>query len=221
MKAMDKSIKGYSAPEGSTAISGVRRLLRDGTHAEHVRLNQHGLLRGITRPGYPLSMYQRVLAAYYHFYGAIEAAIDRSLDEQGVAFSYEPRRKLQWIKDDLSYFEINPEEEVHQPNSPIALPDSFNTGQLVGVLYTIEGSSLGGQVISQHLETHMGLTPEKGARFFYGYGGRIPEFWRQFQEFMDDTLTREEMKNDATNTAKSTFVMMESILDDYLDRHAN
>lgn len=221
MKILDISTKGHLAPKGMASVSGVRCMLRDGTHAEHVRLNQHGLLRGITRSGYPLSMYQLVLAAYFHFYGAVETAIDRSLSEQGLAFSYEPRRKLQWISEDLSFFGINPDDEAYRPNLPISVPGSFNVGELVGVLYTIEGSSLGGQVIARHLETYMGLTPEKGARFFYGYGQRIPALWDQFQVFMDETLVHDEMQNAAINSAKSTFVMMESILDDYLKRHAN
>ena len=62
-----------------TDLSAVRRLLRDGTHAEHVRLNQHPLLAGITRPDYALTTYQLVLTAYFHFYRALEAAIDQAL----------------------------------------------------------------------------------------------------------------------------------------------
>ena len=186
----------------NSAISPARRLLREETHAEHVRLNQHPLLRGITKPDYPMSMYRLVLVAYYHFYGAIENAIDHSLSAQSVAF-----------------FGIDPEDAALLPRTVLATLNIMNIGQLVGLLYTIEGSSLGGQVISRHLEMHHGLTPANGARFFYGYGERIPEFWKDFEVFMDASLTDDQARSSAKEMAKMTFAMMESTLDDYLAKH--
>lgn len=204
--------------DNRTAISAARTFLRDETHAEHVRLNQHPLLCGITRPDYPIAMYRLVLVAYYHFYCTVEEAIDRSLDVLEVSFSYEPRRKLQWIRDDLEKFGIDPDDPRFLSVSSLAPLEVMNLGQLVGLLYTIEGSSLGGTVISRHLATHHGLTPANGARFFFGYGDQIPEFWREFEVFMDATLIHDEAKSWAKDYAKKTFAMMEKTLDDY---HAN
>ncbi|MBU1602234.1 MAG: biliverdin-producing heme oxygenase [Gammaproteobacteria bacterium] len=205
----------------NSVASVVRQLLRDETHAEHVRLNQHPLLRGITRSDYSMAMYRLVLVAYHHFYRVVESAIDRSLSSLTISFSYEPRRKLQWIAEDLEKLGIDPQDSHFFTASPLASLPVLNVGQLVGLLYTVEGSSLGGQVISRHLATHHGLTPANGARFFYGYGERIPEFWREFERFMDTTLIDDEAISCATDSAKKTFAMMESILDGCHAQQAN
>lgn len=221
MSARSSAMESAIQSTDKATISATRLFLREGTHAEHVRLNQHPLLRGITRPDYPMSMYKLVLVAYFHFYGAVEDAIDRTLDSLEVSFSYAPRRKLQWIRDDLEKLGIDPEDARFLPATPLIPLAVMNLGQLVGVLYTIEGSSLGGQVISRHLATHLGLMPANGARFFFGYGEQIPEFWREFEMFIDATLTNDEAKNGARDYARKTFALMERILDDYHAKQPN
>lgn len=200
------------------SASTIRSRLRDGTHAEHVRLNQHPLLKGITRPGYTLSMYRRVLVAYYHFYGALEVAIERSDYWVADAFSYEPRRKLGWIVQDLVALGVDPDEPGWLPSSPIFPPLAGGLAPLVGVLYTIEGSTLGGQVISRHIGTHLGLAAANGGRFFFGYGPETPNYWAEFEAFMEASLASSEQFAQALGAARDTFMLMEKILDDYATR---
>lgn len=207
---LDRPVLNNQAP-----ISAVRQFLRDSTHGEHVRLNQHPMLAGITRPDYSLDRYQLVLVAYYHFYKIIEGAISQFLATRMLPFSYDRRRKLQWIEDDLMQFGIDPEAPAFLPRSPSTAVELRDIGQLVGVLYTIEGSSLGGQVISRHLEAHLGLTATQGARFFHGYGPDIASYWQQTEAFIDATLTHDEIRDSAMSSAKTTFSLMESLLDDY------
>lgn len=201
-----------------TGITEARQFLRDSTHDEHVRLNQHPLLRGITRPGYPIGAYRLVLAAYYHFYRVIEAAIDEALGRHDIPFSYEPRRKLQWIKADLLSLGVDPEEPPFRPSAAVHAITLTDLGHLLGTLYTIEGSSLGGQLISRHLTVNLGLTPDQGGRFFHGYGEHIASYWKQFEDLMDTCLTQRDTRTSAGNAARSTFALMEALLDDYAVR---
>lgn len=196
-------------------IAAGRKLLRDATHAEHVRLNQHPLLADITRPSYSLDMYRQVLAAYFHFYRALENEIDLSLTRLSMSFDYGARRKLQWLEQDLHHFGIDPESTGYRPVRPLTGIVIPNEGALVGTLYTIEGSSLGGQVISRHLAANLGLTPERGARFFYGYGDDILPYWTSFETYMESALTREEHREPAQEAARRTFALMEHVLDEY------
>lgn len=203
----------------STVFPDARKLLRDATHAEHVRLNQHPMLTGITRPNYPLATYQQVLTAYWHLYRELEAAIDQALQARVSSFSYDLRRKLPWLASDLSYFGLDPDATHHRPASAVARMALLDEGKLLGALYTIEGSSLGGLVISRHLAAHLGITPARGGRFFHGYGDETMHFWSQFEAFMNAALTNEGARNSAVHAAKSTFSMMGSMLDDYLARN--
>lgn len=209
---MTLSVAGGLANE---PLSAARDSLRRATHAAHARLNQHSLLTGITRPGYSLDDYRRVLVAYFHFYRAIEASIDEALSRIGLAFDYQARRKLPWLVADLAHFGIDPEAPSVSPAWPPRGPENLDVGGLFGVLYTIEGSSLGGRVIYRHLSAHLGLTADAGARFFFGYGEVVDVLWQQFNAEMERQLADPGVRLRAGVAAGETFALMERVLDDY------
>ncbi|WP_158218828.1 biliverdin-producing heme oxygenase [Roseateles aquatilis] len=51
-----------------------------------------------------------------------------------------------------------------------------------GSLYVIEGSALGGQVLTPRLVAAHGLTPDHGASYFHGFGDRTGAMWREFRQ---------------------------------------
>lgn len=196
--------------------SPARQFLRDATHPAHIRLNRHPLLAGITKPDYPLASYHRVLQTYFGFYASVEDAITRYLAEtpvfvnsDGDRFDYASRMKTPWLRQDLLQANIDPETITVRPGEfKITTPL-----QLVGVLYTIEGSSLGGEVISERISRNLGLTSAAGGRFFYGYGEHILALWHEFESFMDFSLSSPDQMNVAAFAAVQTFCDMEQMLD--------
>ncbi len=64
--------------------------------------------------------------------------------------------------EDLSFLHETP----LQLNPTMNLPVINSLGRLVGALYVLDGSTLGGQLISRQLNQHLGLTLNTGARFF-------------------------------------------------------
>lgn len=205
-------------PAAEAGISPVRQLLRDGTHAAHVRLNQHPLLHGLVKPGYPLNRYLLLLVAYYHFYKAVEARIDQFSGAAALAFSYEDRRKLPWLETDLRHFGIDPAFASNLPGARLAVREVLSVGEMLGLLYTIEGSTLGGQVIAKHLDQHLGLRADNGARFFSGYADDTRCRWRELEVFMEATLVDERTQTQAIERARETFLLIETVLDGYLAR---
>lgn len=199
-------------------LSDIRRQLRDATHAEHVRLNRHPLLAGLTRPGYSLATYQLVLRAYHLFYQRLEAAIDQALAAGLCAFAYAPRRKLPWLVADLQHFGLDPAVDRMAAGILPSWPAFTDAGQVFGALYTIEGSSLGGMVIARHLSDNLGLGPVSGARFFTGYGAQIMPLWQAFETCLSAELADDRARHSALGAAKTTFALMESVLDEYLTR---
>lgn len=201
-----------SAPHPS---GNCRSLLRDATHAAHVRLNHHRLLAGMLRPGYERASYARVLVAYFHFYRTLEAAIERYLDQVKLGFDYGTRRKTAWLASDLRVLGIDPDAPDWLPPQAPAGVAILSAPQLVGALYTIEGSTLGGQLIARHLALNLGLTPASGARFFHGYGARTPARWTHFLSFMETQCEGDAERAQAARSAGATFAAMEGLLDDY------
>ncbi len=47
-------------------------------------------------------------------------------------------------------------------------------------MYVVEGSTLGGQVLSRHFADRLGVSPDRGGGFFHGYGEATGRMWMAF-----------------------------------------
>ncbi|WP_294821067.1 biliverdin-producing heme oxygenase [uncultured Flavobacterium sp.] len=56
----------------------------------------------------------------------------------------------------------------------------ISEGFALGIMYVVEGSSLGGRVILKNITTALGFDAENGAGYFAGYGGQTGSTWRLF-----------------------------------------
>ncbi|MFP9098340.1 biliverdin-producing heme oxygenase [Flavobacterium sp. RHBU_24] len=56
----------------------------------------------------------------------------------------------------------------------------FSPAFALGILYVIEGSSLGGRVILKNITAVLGHNSEKGATYFTGYGNQTGSHWKSF-----------------------------------------
>lgn len=198
--------------------SPVHRSLREATHELHVRLNRHGLLAGLTKPGYPPAFYGKVLTAYYHCYQAFEQAIDEYIEAHRPRFDYQGRHKFPWLMKDVAALRMSPDSTLCLPLNPVGPPVIASTGHYVGLLYALEGATQGGQVISRHLGSHLGLTPETGMAFFYGYGPEGDARWAEFLAFAEGIGAMPAEVTQAQAMARETFLTIETALDDYASR---
>ena len=129
------------------------------------------------------------------------------------------RSKLSWLKEDLLYFIEDPYSETNLPAKPIEFPEILNTGQLIGLLYTIEGSTLGGQMISKNLSQIHNLTATQGARYFNGYGNNTVIFWDEFCKFVESIQHHDEQCQLAAAFTIITFKLFDRVLTDYYRTH--
>ena len=173
----------------------VQARLRTATHSCHVRINQHPMLVGLTDHEFPLSTYLTILLAYFHLFERIETQITQFEKNNSLPFKYSARS--------------------NRPTRPIDIPLIENIGQFIGMLYPIEGSALGGQVISQHLQKNHDLTQNYGAKFFNGYAENTAIKWNEFCRFTDVIKKNEHECNNAEVTAALLFSKFEDVLNDY------
>ena len=203
-----------------TLPDSLHQLLRARTQVAHEHLNQHPLLVGLTQPDYPLRSYWLVLSALYHFYRAFEALIESASDRLKSGFDYAPRRKHGWLHQDLvDSFHIDPDDAFWRPRRkflPIRIEDQ---AELVGALYSIEGASLGGQVISRHIQAgRLGVSAEHGGRFFHGYGEQTTPRWNEYLQFAEASCPDAAQREKASHAALAVFAEIEAALDDYSAR---
>ncbi len=187
--------------------------LKQATHTHHVLLNRHFLLAGLTQADYPLENYPRLLTAYFYIYQGLEQQINNFLDRQTGEFDYAARNKLPWLISDLDYLGVPVPPPRSSLFASLNFPAITNTDQLIGVLYTIEGSTLGGQVISRSLMKNFGLTFAQGARFFNGYGEQTLFMWQNFLNYVATASENKSQYTQAKQAAVQTFQLFKQVLD--------
>ena len=79
-----------------------------------------------------------------------------------------------------------------------ALPDVSTTARALGALYVLEGSTLGGRVVTAHVRRVLG--PDAGTRWFTAYGDEAPARWASFRRAASEGHDVDELVGAATAT---------------------
>lgn len=190
------------------ATSGVLHRLKAATRAEHDAIE---VALDLMAPGLSLTDYQRRLRRYYGFYAAIEPLIGASANWQHWNLDASARAKTAWLDADLECLGGRNElATVAASALPLcsALPPLDTAAAAFGCLYVLEGATLGGRVISRHIERQLGLNATRGARFFHGYGEQTGTMWKEFRTALSafaDTPPREDQ---VVTSAIATFTAL-------------
>ncbi len=123
-----------------------------------------------------LGSYGALLQRFYGFYAPFEDRL-KANDWSLPGIDLTPRFKCPWLAQDLESLGLGSADNVPFCKD---LPDLSTASSIWGSMYVLEGSTLGGQIISRIIEKNLGITSEAGARFFHGYGARTGEMWTEF-----------------------------------------
>src|SRR3954447_20368980 len=118
----------------------------------------------LTQTASTIANYRRLLERFYGFYQPFEPAAIDALPSKLHSF-FEPRRKVPKLVKDLQFLGSRPEDVEICSRVP-----ALNGVEVLGGFYVMEGATLGGQLISRHLEQALGLKDGKGYAFFSSYG---------------------------------------------------
>ncbi|ESQ87797.1 hypothetical protein ABAC460_18190 [Asticcacaulis sp. AC460] len=146
-------------------------VLRHDTRNQHEALHSHPLLKGLSDDSLTMDGFSRILLAFEAYYRHGEAAFASAPAPQTANAPV-----LSWLADDFREHDLT--SWAHRIT--FRHPPLDTLSKRVGYLYTKQGSTLGGHVISRHLERHLGLKPHTGQWFFAGYGQENGVRWREF-----------------------------------------
>jgi heme oxygenase len=122
-----------------------------------------------------------VLQSFDAFLAAWEPTVAAALPAPWHAW-LAARSRRPFLRQDLAALGIAPADA---PARVPALPDAAAAW---GSVYVMEGSALGGQVVTRSL-AEAGLHPHRGAAYFHGWGGETPAMWRDFRATLERQLT--------------------------------
>ncbi|MBK4998691.1 biliverdin-producing heme oxygenase [Pseudomonas sp. S31] len=171
--------------------------LRAGTRACHTALEER---LPFFREGFDVAGYRRLLSAYYGFHAPLELTL---AGYQGVE-----RAKAPALVRDLLALGLSAADIDALPLCQ-ALPAVEDEARALGVMYVLEGSTLGGQVLKRAMAERLGLAPDRGLGFLDVYGAASGSYWRAFLERLADAACTQAAQAATVQAAIDTFVCFE------------
>lgn len=170
--------------------------LKENTRQFHDDVEAKFQSQKIFDKSYSLNDYRQILWFNYLFHLNFEnKAFEAISDETAKELNLEARRKIHLLEIDLKNLDMETAE-----------PEDFavrSEAEALGILYVMEGSSLGGNVIKKQLSQN----PEFGStvfHFFGCYGEKTGEFWKNFKETLDNKFS-ENQYGEVLNGAKKAY----------------
>jgi len=153
--------------------------LRQDTHASHLALESRiNLMDRVLTAG----DYRKLLEAFYGLFSPIEARIGHHQSELAAWVpDIDNRMRTTALTRDLHVLGNTSPQDL--PIAPV--PECASLADQMGCLYVLEGSTLGGQVISRQIHETLGLTRGHGCEFFYGHGAATGDMWQRFRKAIE------------------------------------
>ncbi len=144
--------------------------------------------------------YVKLLQLFYSYFGGLETLIDQHIGQPELN-DYAERRKTQALADDIKALGGKPMPKADGEN----LPEINNALQAFAALYVIEGSTLGGKIISKMMAQQLGVNDGKGLSFFNGYGEDTDNKWEYLKNALNKLTKSSDKDKLVTDSANETF----------------
>ena len=139
----------------------ILKHLKEATHSRHAALESR---LPLIDAHLPRQAYREFVHLFFGYYEPLEEKLMAHTCWESIDFDYTERRKTPRLAQDL--IALGDSAEAMQNLARCQnLPVLCNPGQVLGYLYVMEGATLGGQIISRHLSSNLGLSATSGASF--------------------------------------------------------
>ena len=179
------------------ALTRLRAAMRP--HHEHIET-----IVDLMQPGLTTGTYRRFLERSYGFVSACE----RSLDHNNAPPKLElPKRlKTPLLIADLEALGLSRDQIATLPE-PAHLPPITRWPDALGYCYVLEGSTLGGQVLSRHVSATLSM-PSAALNFLRSYEREVGPMWKAMLGVLEAELAEDGAEEPITESARSTFDLL-------------
>lgn len=130
-------------------------------------------------------LYLKKLILFYGYYAALEPVLMTfNEDFNHIGIELTKRLKIKLLKSDLKFFGFV-DDSINDLQVCQRVPLPQNIFEAMGVLYVLEGSTLGGQIISKQLVKANIINSGDGGNFFKSYGSDTLAMWNQYKETLN------------------------------------
>lgn len=161
-----------------TLQSNFLERLKSDTASAHKNLEALPLSTAIVSENLTLNDYAKYLKVMHAIMNDAESKLFPIV--QSVIPDIDNRKKAHHIKHDLQQIGHIPSDYTSVFSKSYSLPFAL------GIVYVLEGSTLGGRFIIQNIQKTLHLSPSNGAQYFYGYGQHTGSMWKAFLSNLSD-----------------------------------
>lgn len=182
--------------------------LKTQTRAQHDQIERSPLMARLFAPAYGPAEHRELLLAKLGYYRPLEAALHPFAS---VIPQFPARLKVPALEQDCRELGV---AQAALDAVPLctALPRINCDAQALGVMYVLEGSTLGGLVIVRQLRSVLS-EPELKHHFYGGYGQNTMAFWSLFRNaLMHFAQAQPAQWNQVIASAQTTFLTLDQWL---------
>ena len=193
--------------------------LKEDTRQAHERLDHLPYHKALFSQELSLSRYAQQLVCWHEFVFALELTLEdsRCVALRGLNALRTP--KSPWLAADLEALRRRL-GRLPSPTSSarmyaryldtLVIEESF---ELLGHLYVMEGSALGGMVLKKQLAAQLPeLDDEQGLRFYSGHGRATMPIWGEFKAAVDALELSQRQQDQVIQEANRAFAFVEDII---------
>lgn len=151
-----------------------------------------------------LGTYRQTLAAFHGFFAVVEPRLEAMLPHPDF---YPARRKLPLLRADLCALGLTEAGVARLPLCS-ASPTVSSRHEALGVLYVLEGATLGGAIIARATASRLGA--DAPTSYFGAYGPCRGRMWTEFRCRLSEADGSE--SNQAIAAARTCFAALETWL---------
>lgn len=182
--------------------------LHQTTRAAHRRLERQVDLYD---PNFDIHHYRRLLQGFWGFYRPLERKLVVLAEDLLPSLYSQQKAKAPRLWQDLLSLGMTESDILALPLCG-RLPVLPSAAQAFGVLYAIEGATLGGHAAIPYLREHLRITPEQGGSFFNSYVPPMDQYWQEFQTALTEAVVDPRLEELTVQATIDTFECFEDWL---------
>jgi heme oxygenase (biliverdin-IX-beta and delta-forming) len=188
--------------------------LRSKTAHSHQLIEQNSVSQSLMSQGVTLTQYAQYLKSMYGFVYGFERMVFPLLKPYQL-LQLDDRRKSHLIQADLALLN-------HTAAQPYVNDELFSTHYqtapaALGGMYVLEGSTLGGQIISRHLSKVLGDSVAGKTTYLTAYNGQTSGMWKSFLQLLCEAGATTANKDEIIDSAVNTFSLLNNCLSKHWD----
>ncbi len=187
----------------------VLTLLKEATQLNHDATEAVALSPKIASGTLTQTDYQKLLICNWYIHSQLYTAFSDFLTTHPTPAlqSFISEDKIKWLQADIQALHISTKEVAPILNE---VPTYKNIAAVIGGLYVVEGSMLGGQYICRQLRINPQLKNSSTFHFYSGYGKETGKRWAAFRQLALLEVQTPEAIQEAIDSAKQTFHFFET-----------